>query len=213
MVRILKLKNPKKRTLSSAEWLKRQLSDPYVGKAKEEGYRSRAAYKLLEIQEKFNLFKPDMKVVDLGSAPGGWSGVAANLGSKVIAVDLSDMDDLGGVAFIKGDFTEEETLAKVKALTEGSADIVMSDMAANATGHRTTDHLRIIVLCEAALDFALEVLRPGGSFVAKIFQGGASDSILTLTKKNFSTVKHFKPRSSRKESSEYYLVAIGRKPL
>lgn len=214
-----RLKNSKNRKTSSNQWLLRQLNDPFVSKAKIEGYRSRAAYKLLEINEKFKLFKPRMKIVDLGAAPGGWSQVASKLlnfenkhsNSKIIAIDLLEMENIPGVTFIQKDFLEKDTNKLIISTLDGEADIVMSDMAANTVGHAATDHLRIINLCEIALDFAISILKPGGHFIAKVFRGGAQGELLNKIKANFHKVKHFKPVSSRKESSEYYLIAMDRK--
>ncbi len=209
------VKTAKRRKTSSQQWLARQLNDPYVIKSKIDGYRSRAAYKLLEIHSKFNLFKTGMKVVDLGAAPGGWSQVAAKLtksdNNGIIAVDLLEIDPIPGVQTIQNDFYSADTESIITTMLGGMADIVLSDMAANTTGHAATDHIRTLDLCEHALDFALKVLKPGGHFVAKIFRGGAENSVLNKVKLNFHTVKHFKPASSRKESVEVYLVALDRK--
>ncbi|OZG31896.1 RlmE family RNA methyltransferase [Rickettsia endosymbiont of Culicoides newsteadi] len=230
------VKTAKRRKTSSKEWLARQLNDPYVAKAKLDGYRSRSAYKLLEIHEKFNLLKPGMKLVDLGAAPGGWSQVAAKiiksndsrivnsgkLGSRsdgatptnmIIAVDLLEIEPIVGVDCLQKDFYAEDTEETIIKMLDGKADIVMSDMAANTTGHATTDHIRTLDLCEYALDFALKVLKPGGHFIAKIFRGGTENSALNRIKLNFHKVKHFKPSSSRKESVEIYLIALSRKSV
>lgn len=198
----------------------RQLNDPYVAKSKLDGYRSRAAYKLLEINEKFKLLAPGMNVVDLGAAPGGWSQVAAQVvnstshsaKNKVIAMDLLPIDHLPGVTSFQKDFFEEDAKHLIiQHLDNQLADVVMSDMAANTTGHRATDHLRIIDLCENAYLFAMTILKPGGHFIAKIFRGGTENELLAEIKQKFSIVKHFKPESSRKESSEFYLIALGKK--
>lgn len=221
--KFVKLKTAKNRKTSSSKWLRRQLNDPYVSKAKIDGYRSRAAYKLIEMHEKFHLFKAGMKVVDLGAAPGGWSQIAVDLvGSmdeggktsakgKVVAIDLLDIDPIPGVTFLKIDFLEEEAKNFLKTSLGGLADIVISDMAANTTGHAATDHLRIMELCSQAFHFAVNILRPGGHFVAKIFRGGTENELLSEIKRNFTIVKHFKPLSSRKESTEFYLVALNKK--
>lgn len=216
--KFVKLKTARKRKTSSNTWLRRQLNDPYVGMSKLDGYRSRAAYKLLEINEKYGLLKPSMKVVDLGAAPGGWSQIAAKIikadeknGSKIVAIDLLDMEEIPGVTFFKKNFFDEDASNLIKEALNGEVDAVISDMAANTTGHSATDHLRIMDLCESALDFALTILKPGGHFVAKIFRGGLENNILNKVKLNFCTVKHFKPNSSRKESTEFYLVAMNRK--
>ncbi|WP_410521330.1 SAM-dependent methyltransferase [Candidatus Tisiphia endosymbiont of Myopa tessellatipennis] len=263
------VKTAKKRKNSSKKWLTRQLNDPYVSKAKLDGYRSRSAYKLLEIHEKFNLLKPGMKLVDLGAAPGGWSQVASKIirlpaefafaeefvgdteprpaaysnvreeqstgithklpakvefcrksiksdessgnNSTIIAVDLLDIEPIIGVHCLQKDFYAEDTKEIIIKMLDGSADVVMSDMAANTTGHATTDHIRTLDLCEHALDFALKILRPGGHFIAKIFRGGTENNVLNRVKLNFHKVKHFKPYSSRKESVEVYLIALNRK--
>ncbi|MCC8371687.1 MAG: RlmE family RNA methyltransferase [Rickettsia endosymbiont of Pseudomimeciton antennatum] len=214
------VKTAKRRKNSSKQWLARQLNDPYVAKAKLDGYRSRSAYKLLEIHEKFNLLKPGMKLVDLGAAPGGWSQVAAKIiksdesasnNSMIIAVDLLDIEPIIGVHCLQKDFYAEGTEEAIIKTLDGSADIVMSDMAANTTGHAKTDHIRTLDLCEHAIDFALKILKPGGHFIAKIFRGGTENNALNKIKLNFHKVKHFKPSSSRKESVEVYLIALSRK--
>ncbi len=216
----VRVKTAKGRKSSSTMWLQRQLNDPYVAKAKLDGYRSRAAYKLLEIQEKFNLFKRGMNVVDLGAAPGGWSQIAANLigsdnisaANKLIAIDLLVMEAIPGVISAQKDFYDVDTKQWIIDNLDGRlADIVMSDMAANTTGHSQTDHLRIMALCEDVFYFAMNILSPGGAFIAKVFRGGAENELLHVVKQNFEVVKHFKPKSSRQESSEFYLVAIGKK--
>ena len=203
-----------KRKLSSKLWLERQLNDPYVAKAKREGYRSRAAFKLLEIDDKYRLLKPGMTVVDLGAAPGGWSQIAAKrVGSpgkgKVIAIDLLEMGEIPGVAFAQLDFLDADAPDKLLAMMGGRADVVMSDMAANTTGHRKTDQLRIVGLVEAAALFASEVLNPGGAFLAKVFQSGADAGLLAQLKRDFASVRHVKPASSRQDSSERYVLATG----
>lgn len=204
------VKTAKGRKTSSTKWLKRQLNDPYVAKAQMDGYRGRAAYKLIEINEKIDVLKPGMMVIDLGAAPGGWCQVAANAGCKVIGLDLLEMDPIPDVSFFKMDFMDDdapETL--IDAMGGAPADLVMSDMAPNTIGHKNTDHLRIMALVELAYDFAMQVLREDGTFIAKVRQGGAEDTLLAQMKKNFKTVKHIKPPASRKESSETYVIALG----
>ncbi len=204
------VKTAKHRKLSSTLWLHRQLNDPYVARAKAEGYRSRAAYKLLEIDEKFGLLKKGARVVDLGCAPGGWLQVAVKKGAgKVVGIDYLEMPGVPGADVLKLDFLDERAPAKLKALLGGEADLVLSDMAAPTTGHKSTDHLRIVALADAALDFALDVLAPGGVFVSKVFQGGAEGALLARLKENFTIVKHAKPKASRAESAEMYVVATG----
>jgi 23S rRNA (uridine2552-2'-O)-methyltransferase len=210
----VQVKTGGKRKLSSKLWLERQLNDPYVAKAKREGYRSRAAFKLIEIDDKYRFLKSGMTVVDLGAAPGGWSQIAAKrVGSpdkgKVIAIDLLEMGEIPGVSFAQLDFLEADAPDKLLAMMGGSADVVMSDMAANTTGHRKTDQLRIIGLVEAAALFASEVLNRGGTFLAKVFQGGAEAELLAQLKRDFASVRHVKPASSRQDSSERYVLATG----
>jgi 23S rRNA (uridine2552-2'-O)-methyltransferase len=212
-----------KRKHSSKLWLERQLNDPYVAQAKREGYRSRAAYKLIEIDDKHRLLKPGMTVVDLGAAPGGWSQVAAKrIGAaegqgkdkgknkgKVIAIDLLEMPEIPGVTFAQLDFHAADAPDKLKEMMGGLADVVLSDMAANTTGHRKTDQLRIVGLVEIAAAFAAEVLNPGGAFLAKVFQSGADAELLAQLKRDFAVVKHVKPAASRQDSSERYVLATG----
>jgi 23S rRNA (uridine2552-2'-O)-methyltransferase len=203
-----------KRKLSSKLWLERQLNDPYVAQARREGLRSRAAFKLIEIDDKHRLLKPGMIVVDLGAAPGGWSQVAAKrVGApekgKVIAIDLLEMGEIAGVDFAQLDFLDESAPDKLVAMIGGKADVVLSDMAANTTGHRKTDQLRIVGLVEAAAMFAGEVLKPGGTFLAKVFQSGADAALLAQLKRDFASVKHVKPAASRQDSSERYVLATG----
>jgi len=201
--------------LSSKLWLERQLNDPYVAQAKRDGLRSRAAYKLIEIDDKYHFLKPGIIVVDLGAAPGGWSQVAAkrvgatNGKGKVVAIDLLEMPEISGVAFAQLDFLADDAPAKLLAMIGGRADVVLSDMAANTTGHRKTDQLRILGLVEGAVAFAAEVLNPGGTFVAKVFQSGADAALMSELKRDFATVRHVKPASSRKDSSEHYVLAMG----
>jgi 23S rRNA (uridine2552-2'-O)-methyltransferase len=207
-----RLKTAKKRTLSSQKWLERQLNDPYVARAKREGYRSRAAFKLIEIDDKHRLFKPGGRVADLGAAPGGWSQVAAKrvgANGRVVGIDILDMDEIPGVEFAKIDFLDPEAPDRLKAMLGAPADVVLSDMAANATGHRQTDHLKIMALVEAAAQFAGEVLKPGGSFLSKVIQGGTEGALLAGLKRDFATVKHVKPAASRSDSAELYVLATG----
>lgn len=203
------LRSAKGRKKSSTLWLKRQLKDPYVDRAQKEGYRSRAAYKLLEINEKTDLLKPGLSVIDLGAAPGGWCQVAAEAGCKVVGLDLLTMDPLPDVAFFQLDFMDDKAPELLIEAVGGGADIVLSDMAPNTTGHKKTDHLKIMALVEAAYDFALEVLKEEGTFIAKVRQGGTENDLLARMKQDFKTVKHIKPPSSRKESSETYVIATG----
>jgi 23S rRNA (uridine2552-2'-O)-methyltransferase len=211
----VQVKTGGKRKLSSKLWLERQLNDPYVAKAKAAGYRSRAAFKLLEIDDKFRLLKPGMAVVDLGAAPGGWSQIAAKrVGSvdgkgKVVAIDLLEMPEIPGVDFAQLDFMDNDAPDKLTAMLGGGADVVMSDMAANTTGHRKTDQLRIVGLVETAAAFACDVLKPGGIFLAKTFQSGADADLLAQLKRDFATVRHVKPAASRQDSSERYVLATG----
>jgi 23S rRNA (uridine2552-2'-O)-methyltransferase len=203
------------RKQSSKLWLERQLNDPYVARAKREGFRSRAAFKLKEIDDKYKLLKPGMAVIDLGAAPGGWSQIAARrVGSadgkgRVVAIDLLEMGEIPGVEFVQLDFLNADAPARLREMLGGGADVVMSDMSANTTGHRKTDQLRIVGLVEAAAEFACEVLKPGGTFLAKVFQSGADAELLAQLKKNFATIRHVKPAASRQESSERYLLATG----
>jgi len=211
----IRVRTGKGRTLASKLWLERQLNDPYVARAKREGFRSRAAYKLAEIDEKFRILKPGASVVDLGAAPGGWSQVAAaRVGAqagrgRVVAIDILDMPPLPGVEFLHLDFLDADAPDRLKAMTAGPVDVVLSDMAANATGHRKTDHLRIMGLAEAAAMFARDVLKPGGAFLAKVLQGGTEGALLADLKRDFATVKHVKPAASRSDSAELYVLATG----
>jgi 23S rRNA (uridine2552-2'-O)-methyltransferase len=207
-----RVKTANKRSLSSQKWLERQLNDPYVARAKREGYRSRAAFKLLEIDEKYKILKPGQKIVDLGAAPGGWSQIAAKVvgpKGKVVGIDLLPIDPMAGVEFIELDFLDESAPGKLIEMLGGPADVVMSDMAANTTGHKKTDHLRIIGLAEAAIYFAREILAPGGAFVAKVFQGGTENQLLADLKRDFAVVRHVKPAASRSDSAELYVLATG----
>ncbi len=204
------LRKSHKKTTSQQAWLARQLNDPYVVAAKAQGWRSRAAFKLIELDDKFKLIKPESRVVDLGAAPGGWTQVAIKRGAlEVVGVDLLPMDKIAGAKLIEGDFNDPEMPGILTGLLGGKADLVLSDMAPNTTGHAATDHLRIIALAEMALEFAMEILAPGGAFVAKVFQGGTEKDMLAPMKKHFALVRHAKPPASRKESSELYVVATG----
>lgn len=206
------MKSAKGRDVSSTRWLARQLNDPYVREAKAKGYRSRAAFKLLELDGKFHFLRKGATVLDLGAAPGGWSQVAASrVGptGRVVAIDLLEVALIAGVEILQGDLREAETVQRAEAALGGKADVVLSDMAAPTTGHRATDHLRTVALFEAALDLAEHVLKPGGTFVGKVFQGGAAGDLLARIKQCFCEVKHVKPPASRAESVELYLVATG----
>jgi 23S rRNA (uridine2552-2'-O)-methyltransferase len=209
------VKSGGKRKLSSKLWLERQLNDPYVAQAKRDGYRSRAAYKLIEIDDKYRFLKSGIAVVDLGAAPGGWSQIAAKrVGAasgkgRVVAIDLLEMPGIVGVAFAQLDFLADDAPARLIEMMDGRADVVMSDMAANTTGHRKTDQLRMIGLVEAAAAFAAEILKPGGTFLAKTFQSGADAELMTQLKRDFTSVRHVKPASSRQDSSERYVLAMG----
>ena len=206
------VKTGKRRTLSSKLWLERQLNDPYVAKAKRDGFRSRSSYKLIEIDDKNRFLKPGARVLDLGAAPGGWSQVAAKRIGKsgqIVAIDLLEFEPLTGVAFAQLDFLDPAAPDRLKAMLGGPADVVLSDMAANATGHRKTDHLKIMALVEAAAAFAAEVLKPGGTFLAKVLQGGTEGSLLAYLKRDYASVKHIKPAASRADSAELYVLASG----
>ena len=209
----VRLKTAKLRTPSSQAWLERQLNDPFVVEAKAKGYRSRAAFKLAEIDDKYRLLKPGVRVIDLGCAPGGWVQIALERGAaSVVGVDLLAVDPLPPAHLIQMDFTRPECGPMLMEALGGSPDIVLSDMAPNTTGHRETDHLRIVGLIEIALDFAIGVLKPGGAFITKAFQGGETTALLKTLKANFTEVRHVKPKASRQESSEVYLVATGFRP-
>jgi 23S rRNA (uridine2552-2'-O)-methyltransferase len=219
----VRVRTGKGRTVASKRWLERQLNDPYVARAKREGLRSRAAFKLAEIDDRFHLFKPGAKVVDLGAAPGGWSQVAAERTlaaqgrgqgrgqdrGNVVAIDLLEMAPLPGVTVLNLDFLDRCAPERLKAELAGPADVVMSDMAANATGHRKTDHLKIMALAETAAMFAREVLKPGGTFLCKVLQGGTEGTLLADLKRDFASVKHVKPAASRPDSAELYVLATG----
>jgi 23S rRNA (uridine2552-2'-O)-methyltransferase len=205
----------KKRSLSAKLWLDRQLNDPYVARAKREGLRSRAAYKLAEMDDKYRFLKPGGRVVDLGAAPGGWSQIAAKrVGAesgrgRVVAIDILEMMPVTGVDVLHLDFLDAQAPDRLKALLGGPADVVLSDMAANATGHRKTDHLKIMALAETAAQFAREVLEPGGTFLCKVLQGGTEGALLAELKRDFATVRHVKPAASRTDSAELYVLATG----
>jgi len=208
-----------KRSVSSTRWLQRQLNDPYVIEARRQGLRSRAAFKLMQLDDRFHVLGPGKRVVDLGAAPGGWSQVAAERvragtpqGGRVVGIDILEWEPVPHVTTIVHDFLLPDAPDRIRAALDGPADIVLSDMAAPATGHAATDHMRIVALAELALDFALSVLTPGGTFVAKVFQGGSEKSLLDLMKKHFATVRHAKPPASRAESAETYVVAQGFRP-
>ncbi|MBW8308876.1 MAG: RlmE family RNA methyltransferase [Candidatus Paracaedibacteraceae bacterium] len=212
----VKLASNKKRTNSQRAWLERQLNDPYVQQAKTDGYRSRAAYKLLEIDQKYRILKPGQKVIDLGACPGGWTQVAVdriksqtNEKAKVIGVDLTEMSDIPGATVFQGDFTEESTQERLIELLDGKANVILSDMAAPACGMTDVDHIRIMALIEEAFNFAENVLTPGGAFVAKVLRGGTEADLLKRLKTAFQKVTHFKPPASRKDSAEMYVIGIG----
>jgi 23S rRNA (uridine2552-2'-O)-methyltransferase len=216
----VRVKTAKKRKSGSTAWLERQLNDPYVARARAEGYRSRAAFKLLELDERHKLLRKGMRIVDLGAAPGGWAQVASKVVGTtdekplIVGIDYLDMDPIPGVVLLKKDFTEDDAPQMlIDALGGHKPDLVMSDMAAPTTGHRATDHLRIIYLVEIAADFAIKVLAPGGTFIAKVFQGGTEHQILHMLKQHFATTLHAKPPSSRKDSAESYLIAKGFKGI
>ena len=210
-----KLRVNGRRSHSSRLWLERQLNDPYVTRARREGFRARAAYKLIEIDDRHRLLKPGARVVDLGAAPGSWSQVAAQRvgagqgSGRVLAVDLLAMAPVPGVEFLRLDFLDADAPDVIKSVLGGAADVVLSDMAQNAIGHRKTDHLKIMALAEAAADFAREVLAPGGSFVCKVLQGGTESTLLAALKQGFAAVKHLKPAASRADSAELYLLGTG----
>ncbi|MCB2063076.1 MAG: RlmE family RNA methyltransferase [Novosphingobium sp.] len=204
-----RVKTAKRRTASSARWLSRQLNDPYVRQAKADGYRSRAAYKLAELDERFDLLKGVKRAVDLGIAPGGWSQVVRQRcpGARVVGIDLLPTEPIEGVTLFEMDFLADEAPEAIMAALEGPPDLVLSDMAANTVGHKQTDHLRTMGLVEAAAHFAIDTLSPGGTFVAKVLAGGTDNALLSLLKRHFASVKHAKPPASRKDSSEWYVIA------
>ncbi len=209
----VRVKTARGRKPSSTRWLQRQLNDPFVQQAQRDGYRSRAAYKIIELHEKYNLFRPGQRIVDLGAAPGGWAQVALEvMGNKghVVGIDLLPIEPMADAIFLEKDFTEDDAPDMlIEALGGEKADVVMSDMAANTTGHASTDHLRIMMLCEMAYDFAVQILKPGGVFLCKVRQGGTEGELLRTMKKDFESVKHAKPSASRKDSAESYVVATG----
>ncbi len=206
-----RLRSNKKRTASSARWLQRQLDDPYVKQARAAGYRSRSAFKLKELDEKYALIRKAARVIDLGIAPGGWSQVVRQVNPRaaVVGIDLLPTDPIEGVTIFEMDFMADEASAALQDALDGPPDLILSDMAANTVGHKQTDHLRTMGLVETALHFAIESLAPGGAFVAKVFAGGTDGELLTLLKRNFTSVKHAKPPASRKDSSEWYVIAQG----
>jgi len=207
-----RVKTAKGRRVSSTRWLQRQLNDPYVIEAKRLGYRSRAAFKLIELDDKFHFLSKGAKVIDLGAAPGGWTQVAMQrIGDKghVVGIDLQEMEAIAGADLIQADFLDDDAPDRLKELLGGPADLVLSDMAASSTGHPQTDHLRIMALLEVAIDFAADVLAPGGAFVGKVLQGGTENQLLAALKRDFKTVKHAKPPASRSDSAEVYVVAMG----
>jgi 23S rRNA (uridine2552-2'-O)-methyltransferase len=208
----VRVRKTKRRKPSSTDWLRRQLNDPFVAEAHRLGYRSRAAFKLQQLDERFRLLRRGMRIVDLGCAPGGWSQVAAAAAGPagaVVGIDLSETDSLPGATLLQGDFRDPQTAAAIRKALGGPADLVLSDMAAPATGHAATDHLRIVALAEDAFALAQTLLRPGGTFVAKVFQGGAEGALLAALKKSFAELRHAKPAASRAESAETYVVAKG----
>ncbi len=209
----VKVKTARGRKTSSTRWLQRQLNDPYVTEAKRQGLRSRSAFKLIQMDDQHGFLKPGAHVVDLGAAPGGWSEIAAKRvkavegKGKVVAIDMHDIEPIAGVTFLHADFYDDDAPDRLKEALGGPADVVMSDMAAHASGHRKTDHLKIIALCEVALDFACDVLKPGGVFVAKVLQGGTEHELLAIMRKHFRSVAHLKPDASRSDSAELYVLA------
>ena len=208
----VRVKTARQRSLSSTLWLQRQLNDPYVAEAKRQGYRSRAAFKLIQLDDKFHVLAPGKRVVDLGCAPGGWCQIAAErIGrhGKLVGIDYLAMDAVPGAAVLQLDFLDPSAPDRLKAALDGPADVVLSDMAAPTTGHGPTDHLRVMALAETAYEFAAEVLSPGGSFIAKVFQGGTERGLLDRLKRDFTTIRHAKPAASRQDSAEVYVVATG----
>ena len=207
-----RVKSARGRKVSSTRWLERQLNDPYVQKAKRMGYRSRAAFKLIELDDKFHFLTKGAKILDLGAAPGGWTQVAlerAGKDARVVGIDLLEIEAIAGADLLQGDFLDDDAPERLRHHLNGPADVVLTDMAASATGHTQTDHLRIMVLLEAAIDFAVEVLAPGGAFVGKVLQGGTENQLLATLKRQFKVVKHAKPPASRSDSAEIYVVAMG----
>jgi len=208
---VKRLRTAKGRKVSSTRWFERQLNDPYVKRAKAENYRSRAAYKLIELDERFQFLRGVKSVVDLGIAPGGWSQVVRRKApqARIVGIDVLETDPIDGVAILQMDFMDEDAPERLKEALGGSADLVLSDMAANTVGHQQTDHLRTMALVEAGLEFAREILQPGGAYIAKVLAGGADSQLVAELKRSFATVKHAKPPASRKDSSEWYVVAQG----
>lgn len=209
---VVRVKTANKRSVSSKNWLERQLNDPYVAAAKEAGYRSRAAFKLLQLDEEFKLLKKGQAVIDLGAAPGGWTQIATSkigASGKLVAIDILPMEPIANAILIHLDFLSDEAPGILTEKLGGKADLVLSDMAPSTTGHSPTDHLRIMAMAEMAADFAITLLKPGGAFVCKLFQGGAEKDLLNMLKLNFTKVRHAKPAASRAESSESYIVAMG----
>ena len=211
----VRVKTGRGRTVSQQRWLQRQLNDPYVAKAKREGFRSRAAFKLAEIDEKYHLLKPGQRIVDLGCAPGGWLQVAArkiglDIGKgKIVGIDLLPVEPMAGATLFELDFMADDAPEQLKQALGGEADLVLSDLAANTTGHKKTDHLKIIGLAEIAAEFAAEILKPGGGFLVKLFQGGETAELVTMLKRDYAQVRHVKPAASRADSSELYVLATG----
>ena len=203
------LRTARGRSSASQRWLTRQLNDPYVRAAKQAGWRSRAAFKLVELDERFHLLRRGLRVLDLGAAPGGWTQVAVERGARVVGLDLLPMDPVPGAVLIEGDFQDVNVLPQLREALGGPADLVLSDMAPNTTGHTATDHLRIVALAELALDFAVEILADGGGFVAKVLQGGSERAMMERMRRHFASVRHAKPPASRKASSELYVIAQG----
>jgi len=207
----VRVKTAKGRRTSSTRWLQRQLNDPYVIAAQREGFRSRSAYKLQELDDRFHFLKPGARIIDLGAAPGGWTQISVErvgTAGKVVAADVSEMDPVAGAECLQLDVFAPDTIERLRELLGGDADVILSDMAAPSTGHQQTDHLRIMGLCEAALDVAIQLMTPGGAFVAKVLQGGTEQELLALLKRNFRSVRHAKPEASRKDSAEMYVVAL-----
>jgi len=210
----VRVKTAKYRKISSTRWLQRQLNDPYVAAARKDGYRSRAAYKLIEIDDAHHLLRPGARVVDLGATPGGWSQVAATridapANGRIVSIDINEMEPIAGVDFIQLDFLDNNAPDIIKKASGGTVDVVLSDMAAPATGHKQTDHIKIMALCEIALELACEILTPGGHFCAKVLQGGTEKQLLVKMKQRFEVVKHVKPKASRSDSAETYVLAKG----
>lgn len=208
----VKVKTAKRRTTSSTRWLERQLNDPYVAEARKRGYRSRAAFKLAQLDDRFHFLKSGVRIVDLGCAPGGWAQVVVERcgrSARIVGIDLQEVEPISGATLLVGDFLDEDAPERLKTALGGPADVVLSDMAAQATGHAKTDHLKVMALVEAAHYFAREVLAPGGTFVAKVLQGGTERELLAELKRDFAKVAHVKPAASRADSAEMYLVATG----